>query len=114
MLKQVATCVFIVTFFIAVTAPVFGHGQQWILPNFFYTNRESPWLGIEHTSGDRRFVSGHGPGTLLSILHPEGWRMGRPASTYVGQTRTVGEMELTRAGHLSNRNRSPSPICGGD
>ena len=97
MLKQVATCVFIVTFFIAVTAPVLGHGQQWILPNFFYTNRESPWLGIEHTWGDRRFVSGQGPGTLLSILHPEGWHI-RPASTYVGLTRTVAEMELTELG----------------
>ena len=52
MLKHVATCVFVVTFFLAMITPVFGHGQQWILPNFFYTNRESPWLGIEHTWGD--------------------------------------------------------------
>ena len=95
--KQVATCVFVVTFFTVMIAPVFGH-QQWILPNFFYTNDESPWLGIEHTSGDQRFVSGHGSGTLLWIIHPEGWRMGRPSSTYVGQTRTVGEIKLREPG----------------
>ena len=106
MLKQVATCIFIVTFFIAVTAPVLGHGQQWILPNFFYTNRESPWLGIEHTWGDRRFVSGQGPGTLLSILHPEGWHI-RPASTYVGQTRTIGEIELREPGTYRIETDSP-------
>ena len=46
MSKYVATCILIVTFFTAVITPVFGH-QQWILPNFFYTNRESPWLGIK-------------------------------------------------------------------
>ena len=97
MSKQVATCVFVVTFFSVVIAPVFGH-QQWILPNFFYTDRESPWLGIEHTSGDQRFVSGHGSGTLLWIIHPQGWRMGRPSSIFVGQTRTVAEMELTEPG----------------
>ena len=97
MSKQVATCVFVVTFFSVVITPVFGH-QEWILPNFFYTNDESPWLGIEHTSGNRRFVSGHGSGTLLWIIHPEGWRMGRPSSTYVGQTRTVGEIKLREPG----------------
>ena len=96
MSKQVATCVFVVTSFSVVIAPVFGH-QQWILPNFFYTDRESPWLGIEHTWGNRRFVSGRGSGTLLSILHPEGWRIG-PSSTYVGKTRTVGEIELREPG----------------
>ena len=98
MLKHVATCVVVVvTFFIAMIIPVFGH-QQWILPNFFYTNHESPWLGIEHTSGDQRFVSGHGSGTLLWIIHPEGGRMGRPSSIFVGQTRTVGEIELQEPG----------------
>lgn len=97
MSKHVATCILVVTFFTAVITPVFGH-QQWILPNFFYTNHESPWLGIEHTWGDRRFVSGHGSGTLLSIIHPQGWRMGRPSSTYSGKTRTVGEIELREPG----------------
>ncbi len=97
MSKHVATCVFVVTFFAAVIIPVFGH-QQWILPNFFYTNRESPWLGIEHTSGDQRFVSGHGSGTLLWIIHPKGWRMGRPSSIFIGQTRTVGEIKLRDSG----------------
>ena len=97
MLKRVAPCILVVIFFTAVITPVFGH-QQWILPNFFYTNRESPWLGIEHTSGDKRFVSGYGSGTLLSIIHPQGWRMGQPSSTYVGKTRTVGEIELRESG----------------
>ena len=97
MLKYVVACVLVVTFFTAVITPVFGH-QQWILPNFFYTDRESPWLGIEHTSGDQRFVAGHGSGTLLSIIHPKGWRMGRPSSIFVGQTRTVGEIELREPG----------------
>ena len=98
MLKQVATCVFVVTFFSAVITPVLGHQQQWILPNFFYTNRESPWLGIEHTAGDQRFIPGHGLGSPLWIIHPEGWRMGRPSSTYVGQTRTVAEIQLREPG----------------
>ena len=97
MSKRVATCVFVVTFFTAVITPAFGHGQQWILPNFFYTDRESPWLGIEHTWGDQRFVSGQGPGTLLLIFYPEGGHSG-PASTYFGQTRTVAEMELIGLG----------------
>ena len=96
MSRHVAACVFVVTFFSVVITPVFGH-QEWILPNFFYTNDESPWLGVEHTWGDQRFVPGQGPGTLLSIFHPEGWRIG-PSSTYVGQTRTVAEMELTEPG----------------
>ena len=74
MSKHVATCILVVTFFSTVTAPIFGHEQQHqrILPNFFYTNDESPWLGIEHTSGDQQF-SGHGLGTLLWIIHPKGW-----------------------------------------
>ena len=97
MSKYLALGILVVTFFTAVITPVFGHGQQWILPNFFYTNRESPWLGIEHTWGVRRFVSGHGPGTALSIIHPEGWHI-RPSSTYVGQTRTIVELELTEPG----------------
>ena len=97
MLKHVATCVFVVTFFSVVITPSLGH-QQWILPNFFYTDRESPWLGMEHTWGDQRFVSGHGSGTLLSLIHPQGWRMGRPSSIFLGQTRTVGEIELREPG----------------
>ena len=96
MSKHVATCVFVVTFFSAVITPVFGH-QQWILPNFFYTNDESPWLGIEHTLGDQRFISEHGSGILLSIRHPKGWRI-RPSSAYVGQTRTVMEIKLRAPG----------------
>ena len=97
MSKYVATCVFVVTFFTVVITPVFGH-QQWILPNFFYTNHESPWLSIDHTWGDQRFVSGYGPGTPLSFIHPEGGRMGQPSSTYVGQTRTFAEIELREPG----------------
>ena len=97
MSKYVATCILVVTFFTAVIIPVLGH-QQWILPNFFYTDHESPWLGIEHTSGDQRFVSGHGSGTLLWIIHPKGWRMGRPSSIFIGQTRTVGEIKLREPG----------------
>ena len=96
MSKYVATCILVVAFFTAVITPVFGH-QQWILPNFFYTVHESPWLGIEHTWGDQRFVSGRGSGTLVSIIHPEGWRI-RPSSIFVGQTRTVGEIQLRDPG----------------
>ncbi len=97
MSKHLATCVCVATFFSVVITPVLGH-QEWILPNFFYTSDESPWLGIEHTWGDQRFVSGRGSGTLLLIIHPEGWLIGRPSSTYVGQTRTVGEIELQEPG----------------
>lgn len=107
MSKYVATCILVVTFFAAVITPVLGH-QQWILPNFFYTNRESAWLGIEHTSGDQRFVSGHGSGTLVSIIHPEGWRMGRPSSIFVGQTRTVGEIKLREPGTYRIETDSPT------
>ncbi len=39
MSKRTATCVVIVTFLAVVITPVFGH-QQWILPNFFYTDHE--------------------------------------------------------------------------
>ena len=107
MLKHVATCVFVVTLFSVVITPVFGH-QEWILPNFFYTNDEYPWLGIEHTSGYRRFVAGHGLGTLFWIIHPQGWRMGRPSSIYLGQTRTVGEIELRDPGTYRIETDSPS------
>ena len=108
MLKLVATYILVVTFFTAVITPIFGHEQQRILPNFFYTNEKSPWLGIEHTSGNQRFVSGHGSGTLVSIIHPEGWRMGRPSSIFVGQTRTVGEIELREPGTYRIETDSPS------
>ena len=97
MSKHAATCILVATFFITVITPIFGHEQQRILPNFFYTNRESPWLGIEHTWGDQRFVSGQESGTLLSVIHPKGWRI-RPSSIFVGQTRTVGEIELRESG----------------
>ena len=107
MLKRAATCIFVVTFFTVVIASAFGH-QQWILPNFFYTNHESPWLGIEHTSGDQRFVSGHGSGTLLWIIHPKGWRMGRPSSIFIGQTRTVGEIKLREPGTYRIETDSPA------
>ena len=74
MLKHVATCVFVVTLFTAVITPVFGHQQQRILPNFFYTNRESPWLGIEHTWGDQRFLDmGQEPFYGLSIRKDGVW-----------------------------------------
>ena len=99
MLKHVATCILVVTFFTAVITPIFGHEQQQqqrILPNFFYTNRESPWLGIEHTWGNQRF-SEYGPATLLWIIHLKGSRI-RPSSIFVGQTRTVGEIELQEPG----------------
>ena len=96
MSKYVATCILVVTFFTALITPIFGHEQQRILPNFFYTNRESPWLGIEHTSGNQRF-SEYGPATLLWIIHPKGSRI-RPSSIFVGQTRTVGEIELREPG----------------
>ncbi len=96
MLKRIATYVAAVTFFIAVITSVFGH-QQWILPNFFYTDHELSSLGIEHTWSDQRFVSERGSRTLLSITHPKGWRMG-PSSTYVGRTRTVAEIELQEPG----------------
>ncbi len=85
--------------------PVFGH-QQWILPNFFYTNDESPWLGIEHTSGDQQF-SGHGSGTLLWIIHPKDWRI-RPSSIFVGQTRIVGEIQLRDPGTYRIETDHPS------
>ena len=107
MSKQVATCVFVVTFFSVVIAPVFGH-EQWILPNFFFTNDKSPWLGIEHTTGEQRFVPGHGLGSPLWIIHPEGWRMGRPSSIFVGQTRTVGEIELREPGTYRIETDSPA------
>ena len=107
MLKQAATCVFVITFFTAVVTPVLGH-EQWILPNFFYTNDKSPWLGIEHTWGDRRFVSGRGSGTLLSIIHPRGGRMGQPSSIFVGKTRTVGEIELIEPGTYRIQTDSPA------
>ena len=107
MSKRVATCVFIVTFFSAVVTPVFGH-EQWILPNFFFTNDKSPWLGIEHTAGEQRFVPGHGLGSPLWIIHPEGWRMGRPSSIFVGQTRTVGEIELREPGTYRIETDSPA------
>lgn len=96
MSKCVATCVVVVTFFTAVIAPVFGH-QQWILPNFFYTDHEFSWLSIDHTWSDQRFVSERGSGTLLSIIHPEGWHIG-PSSTYISQTRTAAEVELKEPG----------------
>ena len=96
MSKYMVTCVVVVTFLTVVIAPVFGH-QQWILPNFFYTNHEFPWLSLDHTWSDQRFVSERGSGTLLSIIHPEGWHIGT-SSTYVGQTRTVAEIELKEPG----------------
>lgn len=66
------------------------------MPNFFYTNRESPWLGIEHTSGNQRFAE-YGAATLLWIIHPKGSRI-RLSSIFVGQTRAVGEIELREPG----------------
>ena len=108
MSKQVATCVFVITFFSAMITPVLGHGQQWILPNFFYTNDEYPWLGIEHTAGEQRFVPRHGLGSPLWIIHPEGWRMGQPSSIFVGQTRTVGEIELREPGTYRIETDSPA------
>ena len=98
MSKHVATCILVVTFFTAVITQIFGHEQQQqrISPNFFYTNRESPWLGIEHTSGNQRFPE-YGAATLLWIIHPKGSRI-RPSSIFVGQTRAVGEIKLRDPG----------------
>ena len=96
MSKRIATCVVVVTFFSAVITPVLGH-QQWILPNFFYTDHEFSWLSLDHTWSDQRFVSERGSGTLLSIIHPEGWHIGT-SSTYISQTRTVAEVELREPG----------------
>lgn len=106
MSKYVATCILVVTFFTAVITPVLGHEQQQILPNFFYTNDESPWLGIEHISGNQRF-SGYGLGTPLWITHPKGWRT-RPSSIFVGQTRTIGEIELRDPGTYRIETDSPA------
>ena len=96
MSKRVVTCVILVAFCSVIITQVFGH-QQWILPNFFYTDHEFSWLSLDHTWSDQRFVSERGSGTLLSIIHPEGWHIGT-SSTYISQTRTVAEVELQQPG----------------
>ena len=106
MSKRVATCVFVVTFFSAVKiTPVFGH-EQWILPNFFFTSDKSPWLGIEHTAGEQRFV----PETWVRKPfndYPSGFGMayGTTIVYFCWSDEDCRGDRIARARHLSHRNR---------
>jgi hypothetical protein len=72
--------------------------QKWLLPNFFVAEKGPVWLSFDVTWSDRPFVaeSAVGPKPLW-IVFPDG-RREAPSDSYVGKTKSVGEMQLSEPG----------------
>ncbi len=73
--------------------------QQWLVPNFTMQSGESAWVSFDHTFSDSRFQAGSGPGSYYRwwVAGPDTFK--RPVTLlYQGKTKTVGEVELEKAG----------------
>lgn len=72
--------------------------QKWLLPNFFVAEKGPVWLSFDITWSDRPFVAETGIGEQpLAVIHPDG-QSEKPPAVFVGKTKSVAEVELTKPG----------------
>ena len=72
--------------------------QKWLLPNFFVAAKAPVWLSFDVTWSDTPFTAEAGVGKQpISVIGPDGVRQ-TPPSIFVGKTKSVAEMELTKPG----------------
>jgi hypothetical protein len=72
--------------------------QKWLLPNFFLAAKGPAWLSFDVTWSDTPFVAEAGVGMQpISVIGPDGLRQ-TPPNIFVGKTKSVAELELTKPG----------------
>ena len=87
-----------VSLFILVSLPAQSH-QAWVFPNFFEAPQAPVWLSFDVTWGDHLFVAGQAGSGLneLRVVGYDGHDI-TLANRFVGKTKIVGEVQLTREG----------------
>ena len=97
LLANRAGCVVASILFCFDGEPCAAH-QKWLLPNFFVAAKGPVWLSFDVTWSDTPFTAEAGVGTQpISVIGPDGVRQ-TPPSIFVGKTKSVAEMELTKPG----------------
>jgi hypothetical protein len=72
--------------------------QKWLLPNFFVAEKAPVWLSFDVTWSDTPFMAEAGVGTQpISVIGPDG-NSQAPTGTFVGKTKSVAELELSKPG----------------
>jgi hypothetical protein len=72
--------------------------QKWLLPNFFVAETAPVWLSFDVTWSDTPFTAEAGVGTQpIAVIGPDGISQ-TPSGMFVGKTKSVAELELTKPG----------------
>jgi hypothetical protein len=72
--------------------------QKWLLPNFFVAEKAPVWLSFDVTWSDKPFTAEAGVGVQpISVIGPDGISQS-PTGMFVGKTKSVAELELTKPG----------------
>jgi hypothetical protein len=72
--------------------------QKWLLPNFFMAAKAPVWLSFDVTWSDTPFTAEAGVGKQpVSVVGPDGVSQ-TPSGIFVGKTKSVAEVELTKLG----------------
>jgi len=72
--------------------------QKWLWPNVFRAEKAPVWISFDVTWSDHAFTAEQGVGEQpLAIISPKGERL-TPGKTFVGNTKSTAEIELTQPG----------------
>jgi hypothetical protein len=92
-----AACV-VVSILIGFAGDSCAAHQKWLLPNFFVAAKGPVWLSFDVTWSDMPFAAEAGVGKQpISVVGPD--RLSQtPPNIFVGKTKSVAEIELTKPG----------------